>query len=129
MDDVTFSLASAVAGKATETLATSARETLVHLRRSVRQRFRGNPDARAALEAAQDDPEDSGAVRALAGHITAVERDDSGIAELVGRLRPHFTREGDVTNTIEGEISGTAVQARDIHGGLTIEGRGTRRRA
>ncbi|GAB3207733.1 hypothetical protein ACQEU5_12330 [Marinactinospora thermotolerans] len=121
MDEVMIALAAAVAGKVGESLAENLREPLKRLRRALRERFRDAPDARAALEAAQDDHDDAVAVEELAGHIASVASTDAEIAELVARLRPHVaTGRGDVVNTIHGDVSGTAIQAGEIHGDIRL---------
>ncbi|GAA3722717.1 hypothetical protein HDA32_000809 [Spinactinospora alkalitolerans] len=119
MDEVTLAIAAAVAGKVGESLTESAKDALKRLRRVLRERFRGTPDAQAALEAAQDDPDDQAAVRELAEHITVTEVDDAEVKGLTDELRPHFSA-GDVVNTVNGDVSGNVVQARDIHGGIRL---------
>ncbi|WP_281203366.1 hypothetical protein [Nocardiopsis trehalosi] len=40
---------------------------------------------------------------------------------LLADLRPHFTdASGHVVNTVYGDVSGTLIQARDIHGGIEL---------
>ncbi|RNL82507.1 hypothetical protein [Halostreptopolyspora alba] len=122
VDDVTIAIATAVAGTIAESVTKSGVEGVKALRRLLRDRFGDRPKAREALEAARDDDgEDATLVRELATHIEEVRAQDPEVGRLVEELRPEFTNaQGDVHNTIVGEVSGTAVQARDIEGGLNI---------
>ncbi|MDA8369561.1 MAG: hypothetical protein M0026_06790 [Nocardiopsaceae bacterium] len=123
VDEVTIAIAAAVAGKAAESLTESAKEALKKLRRALRERFRGDRRAQGSLEAAQDDYDDAGQVRALAVQLAAAGDQDPQIRRLTDELRPHFaTGDGGVVNTVEGDVSGTVIQARDIHGGIGIGG-------
>lgn len=122
VDDVTIAIAAAVAGKVAESVTRGGIEGVKALRRLLRDRFNDRPKAREALDAARDDDgEDTELVRTLAEHIDAVRDQDPEIERLVEKLRPEFTSgQGDVHNTITGDVSGTAIQARDIEGGLHI---------
>ena len=51
-DPVTMAIATAVAGKAAESLTDQARECLASLVRRIREKFRDRPARQAALEAA-----------------------------------------------------------------------------
>ncbi|MBB4929852.1 hypothetical protein F4561_000672 [Lipingzhangella halophila] len=122
VDDVTIAIATAVAGKIAESVTRGGIDGVKALRRLLRDRFSDRPKAREALDAARDDDgEDADVVRTLAEHIDAVRAQDPEIERLFETLRPEFTSgRGDVHNTIVGDVSGTAIQARDIEGGLNI---------
>lgn len=123
VDDVTIAIAAAVAGKAAEQLTDSGRAALKKLRQAVRARFRQDPDARDALESAQDDYEDAVVVEELAEHLDSAQRDDTEIRRLAEELRPYFADAGGgVTNTVNGDVrDGTVIQARDITGGVNLD--------
>ena len=55
-DPITMAIATAVAGKAAESMTDEARRCLAALVRRIRDKLRGRPARQAALEAAQADP-------------------------------------------------------------------------
>ncbi|QBI52566.1 hypothetical protein [Streptomonospora litoralis] len=121
VDQVLLAIAAAVAGKAVEPLTENAADALRNLRKAVIQRFRAEPEAREALDAAQVDYEDVEAVEVLAEHLDSATAADPEIRRLTEELRPHFgTGDGGVANTVHGDVSGNVVQARDIHGGIDL---------
>ncbi|WP_046471057.1 hypothetical protein [Allosalinactinospora lopnorensis] len=123
IDDVTIAIATAVAGKVGESLTKGAGEALKKLRKAVFERFRDHPEAQKALAEAQIDAEDTVVVRELAGHLDTARTEDPEIRRLIERLRPEFDAGRDnVHNTISGDVHGTAIQARDISGGLNLGG-------
>nr|WP_155998582.1 hypothetical protein [Streptomonospora sp. PA3] len=116
-----IAIAAAVAGKAVEPLTENAAAALRGLRKAVLARFRAEPEAREALESAQIDYEDAEAVEVLAEHLDSAASSDPEIRRLTEELRPHFdASEGGVVNSIQGDVSGNVVQARDIHGGIDL---------
>ncbi|MDT0302334.1 hypothetical protein [Streptomonospora wellingtoniae] len=122
VDQVLIAIAAAVAGKAVEPMTEHAVSALRGLRKAVIERFRDDPQARGALEAAQIDNEDDEAVEALAGHLDSAAASDPAIGRLTDALRPHFgAADGGVVNTVQGDVSGSVVQARDIHGGVRFD--------
>ncbi len=122
VDDVTIAIATAVAGTIAESVTTGGVNAVKALRRRLRERFGDQPEAQEALEAARDDDGESpNLVRALATHIDSAREDDPEVQRLIETLRPEFSAEqGSVHNTITGDVSGTAIQARDIEGGIDI---------
>ncbi|PSK97326.1 hypothetical protein CLV63_10844 [Murinocardiopsis flavida] len=126
MDPVSIALATAVAGglggKIGEALADGGLTTLTRLRKVLFPRLRSRPDSSAALDAAQTDPSDDAAVRVLAGHIVDAEAAEPGIAPVAAELRELLAESGGtVTNTVNGDVSGTVIQGRDFHGDLRFD--------
>lgn len=127
MDPVSIALATAVAGglggKIGEALAGGGVETLKRLRKALFQRFTAQPEAQAALVAAQADPDNTAAVRVLAGHIVDAEAAEPGIAPVAAELRELLAETGGtVTNTVSGDVRGTVIQGRDFHGDIRFGG-------
>jgi hypothetical protein len=114
-DPVTLAIATAIAGKMTESLTDQARESLAALARRIREKFRDRPAARAALAAAQDDP---GAVAGLAHALDETSAEDP---EFGRQIRALWTRIGNdsVVNVFHGRAD-KVVQLRDLHGDLHI---------
>jgi hypothetical protein len=91
----------------------------------VKRKFGGNEEAVETLEAAEGASADSAEVAVLGELLATAERDD---AEFGAELRARWAElsvsqrvAGDgVANQISSEISGQAVQARDIEGGVTF---------
>ncbi|SFQ43902.1 hypothetical protein SAMN05421810_107179 [Amycolatopsis arida] len=111
-EPVLVSIAAALAGRA-----------VGKLYQLVREKFAGDPDATAALEAAEGAAADSSEVRELS---TKLDRAATTDPEFAARLRAEWERvkveqhaaEGGVTNQVSGQVSGPVVQARDIQGGI-----------
>jgi hypothetical protein len=114
-DQITLAIATAIAGKTTESLAGPAREGLAALVRRIREKFRDRPAACAALAAAQGDP---GAVAGLAYALDEASAEDP---EFGRQIRALWTRIGDdgVVNVFHGRAD-QVVQLRDVHGDLHI---------
>jgi hypothetical protein len=115
MDPILLSIAGVLATKATGTLFDLVKKT-----------FSRHPKAAAALAAAVDEPPDSTPVRALAERLAKVEAAEP---EFSKQLRDEWAKittttqtadHGGVTNSVTGTVSGTVVQARDIHGGINL---------
>ncbi|MCD0449702.1 hypothetical protein LO762_10940 [Actinocorallia sp. API 0066] len=104
MDPITLAIAGAVATGMAAGAGESAGTALATLVGRIRERFSGRP---AALET-----EESTAA-ALDAEFTADPEFRSACADLWREAS------GDVTNTFTGQAR-TVIQARDIHGGLTI---------
>ena len=91
----------------------------------LRDKFRRDPAARGALEIVVDDPTDAKARERLAALITQrLERDADFSAwlrtewELAERAFAQVDDAG--ANSVTGNVAGSVVQARDIHGGVNI---------
>ncbi|MDS1272093.1 hypothetical protein RIF23_17525 [Lipingzhangella sp. LS1_29] len=122
-DPVTVAIATAVAGKVAESLSDTAKSALKRLREAVMRRVTDSDERdtapREALAAAQIDPEDPQAVQRLAAALSA--SDDPEVRRLVAELRPHFEPgQESVTNTVQGDVSGNVVMAKDIHGNISL---------
>lgn len=118
-DPVTLAIATAVAGKVSESLTDAAKALLTRLRKAIRHRGAEEPDTPATLASAQDDPDDETTVRQLAERLA--NSDDPEIRRLTTELRPHFaTGEGAVVNTVHGQVTGTVIQGRNISGGIQL---------
>lgn len=114
-EPVLISIAAALAGRA-----------VVGLYQFVKDRFADDPDATAALEAAEnltEAAEDSEEVQELGRQLERVENSDP---EFGKRLRAEWAavqlhaETGGVTNQVTGTVHGKVVQARDIHGDLNF---------
>jgi hypothetical protein len=123
-DPITMAIATAVAGKAAESMTDQARKCLAALVRRIKDKFRDRPAGQAALEAAQRDP-GSGA---LAGELArALDEASAEDPEFGTQLRELWDRVGlraaagdqGVVNVFHGR-AGKVVQLRDVHGDLSI---------
>jgi hypothetical protein len=114
IEPVLIAIANSLAGKATGALYDL-----------VRKKFAASRHDTATLEAAAGADEDTQQVSRLAEALERAETDD---AEFKSRLRTEWAelsgtgRSGDgaVANDISGTVSGNAVQARDIQGGISF---------
>ena len=102
-----------------EGVGSQAWESLVHL---VKRRRRRAPELAAAVQAVSDRPTDQALLNALA---TALESHSRVDAEFGRQLQEWYataskTADGQTTNIISGTVKGPAVQARDIHGGISF---------
>ncbi|HEV3361777.1 MAG TPA: hypothetical protein VG247_33580 [Pseudonocardiaceae bacterium] len=104
------------------TLATKAAGTLFDLVKAKLSR-RGSKEV-ATLDAAVAAGPDSAEVGQLAEVLDAAQQEDGEFAE---QLREEWQKiisvqagSGSVTQTITGTVTGNAVQARDIQGGITF---------
>jgi hypothetical protein len=124
-DPVISAVAAAVAGQAAEAAIAGGKNACAVLIRLIRERFGRGTDASAALEQAQENPENEVAVAAVA---SALERLVAADASFAVRLRELWTQaslelsatDGGVTNSVTGSVGGHLMQARDLHveGGL-----------
>ncbi|KFZ76992.1 hypothetical protein ED92_38425 [Amycolatopsis sp. MJM2582] len=113
-EPVLISLAAALAGR-----------TVVGLYELVKKKFSEDPEATAALEAAEGAAEDSAEVENLRDRLAVAEADDPDFAqrlrsewEKIGNV--HQAETGGVVNTVTGDVSGKVVQARDVQGGISF---------
>jgi hypothetical protein len=87
----------------------------------VKRKFAKDPTAIAALEAASAAPEDNRPITALAERLQEVEAEDGEFSEA---LRTEWEKvsesRGSVHNQVTGNVTGKVVQARDIHGNITL---------
>ncbi|HZR52162.1 MAG TPA: hypothetical protein VFB06_21945 [Streptosporangiaceae bacterium] len=123
-DPITTAIAAAIAGGMAQSLGDQARASLTALAQRIREKLGRHPAAKAALDAALDDPSSSARVGELAHAIAeACEKDPefgTEVRALWGRVRPNaVARDDGVVNTFEGSAE-KVVQLRDVHGDLRI---------
>lgn len=131
-DPILLAIAGALAGKATTALASGGRTALGRLYRLVADKLSVKERDTKLLEAVAERtdvarPDQEAEVGQLAEVLDRAGRDDPDFA---GRLRELWTEarteltadRGGVINEVSGDVSGTVVQARDIHGGINIGG-------
>jgi hypothetical protein len=125
MDPMMTAVAAAVAGKLTESLTVSAKTALANLVKLVRKRFTTDATAQQALTAAEQAPDDTDRITALASQLQRLAAADP---EFAARLRDGWSRteahlhasSGGVINQVSGNVAGNVVQARDIEGGISF---------
>lgn len=112
-DPVMLAIAGAVAGKTAEAAFKGGRRALDGLITLVKNRFSREPSAQAALEAAQDAPDEH--VERLAGALSLVAASDPQFAQLLHsewqRIQPDINAgPGAVVNSISGRVDGNVTQ-------------------
>ncbi|HET6711405.1 hypothetical protein [Amycolatopsis sp.] len=87
----------------------------------VKRKFAKDPEAIALLTAAEAAPEEAQPITALAERLHEAEAEDGEFAEA---LRAEWQKvslsHGSVSNQVTGNVTGKVVQARDIHGDITL---------
>jgi hypothetical protein len=117
-DPITMAIATAVAGKAAESLTDHARQAIATITTKVRERLRGRP-GEAALEAAIADPAAATELARLLDQEFAADQGFSDeIRALWLRAAPAAT-DNAVANVFRGKAE-KVVQLRDVHGDLNI---------
>ena len=90
----------------------------------VRRLFGRNATSVEAVKRLGERPGDPDAIHALAqALVDDTSRDPQAAAQLrhwVAAAEQTIAANGDVTNTVSGEVSGNVLQARDIHGDITF---------
>lgn len=82
---------------------------------------RGGTEARTALEAVSEQPDDPARTRDLAEILAAeAQRNPAAATELRDWMAAatRTLRDDSVRNTIDGQVHGPVIQARDIHGDI-----------
>ncbi|RSM76446.1 hypothetical protein DL991_24845 [Amycolatopsis sp. WAC 01375] len=104
--------------------AALAARSVAGLYKLVKEKFSEDPEATAALEAAEGAAEDSAEVRALATRLSTAEAEDPDFSERLHRewdkAGGNRAETGGVVNTVSGTVSGKVVQARDVHGNISF---------
>lgn len=118
-DPITLAIATAIAGKAAESLTDQARECLASLVQRIREKFRDQPTAGVALEAARDDQGVSELARALDEACTQDPEFRAQIHALWSQVRTAAAGDQGVVNVFSGRAD-KVVQLHDIHGDLHI---------
>lgn len=86
----------------------------------VKNRFAAHRKAREALEAATESPDDPDTVAALADQLAEAERDDPDFREALRSGWAQLDSGGEVRNQVRGNVTGKLVQARDVHGNISL---------
>jgi hypothetical protein len=125
MDPMMTAVAAAVAGKLTESLTVSAKTALANLVKLVRKRFTTDATAQQALTAAEQAPDDTDRITALASQLQRLAAADPEFAKQLRTLwseaGTHLHAEtGGVVNEVSGNVAGHVVQARDVQGGISF---------
>lgn len=126
-DPLMLAAATTLVAWATTELAHGARSAVSGLTEFLRHRFHHEQAAEQTLELALRHPTADTVQRLAALLEQETLRDPAFDAE----LRERFAKvqaivaanQGDVTNTVSGDVSGSVVQARDVHGGISFGGR------
>jgi hypothetical protein len=123
-DPVTMAIATAVAGKAAESLTDQARASLTALVARIREKFRDRPAGQAALAAAQGDPSSGALAGELARALDEASAEDPDFGRRIHELWSQvgvMAAVGDhgVANVFNGRAD-RVVQLRDVHGDLRI---------
>jgi hypothetical protein len=112
--------------KAAEGLSEGDRAAFTALVRLVRRKRHANPASLSALESTQPQPDDEARIHRLAGALERAVGQDRALAEELTRLwnglsdQQAVVVDGGVTNQVSGPVSGSVVQARDTHGGISF---------
>ncbi|MEU1607163.1 hypothetical protein [Micromonospora matsumotoense] len=123
-DPIMLAAATTLVTWGTTQLAQGGREAVGSLVTFLRERFRREPAARAAIEGAFHEPSPA-ATRLLAAVLAEeVSRDPGFAAEFRNRWAKAeaalVASTDGVANSVSGDVSGPVVQARDIHGGISF---------
>ncbi|GAA5199600.1 hypothetical protein GCM10023322_75600 [Rugosimonospora acidiphila] len=124
-EQVLSAIAVAVSTKAVEGLAEGGKATFATLVRLIRRRFQSKASAREALGTAEVSPGDAARVATLRAELARVIAEDpdfeAELREIWRGLGPYLNgARAEVTNRVVGDVSGSVVQARDVHGGIAI---------
>jgi hypothetical protein len=125
MDDLVVAVVTAIAAGTGDSLGTSGAAAVSRLISALRAKFRHSPAARGALEIAVDEPTDPDAGEALQLALNELITRDAEFRQWLATLWEEISQElpshdRSSKNIIHGDVRGTAVQARDIHGGLHL---------
>lgn len=101
--------------------AALAAKSVISIYDLVKRRFTGHKEAETALEAADGALPNSPEVATLATHLAAAETEDPTFgAELRNTWQQVNASRDGVVNEIRGNVTGKAVQARDIKGDISF---------
>ncbi|MFC4144822.1 hypothetical protein ACFO0M_00995 [Micromonospora mangrovi] len=131
-DPIMVTAATTLVAWATTELAQSGRAAVASLIEFLRTRFQHEPATRAVIEGAlrQPSPEAVGRLAEL------LDRESRRDAAFGAELRARWSRAdatiaevaGGVANSVSGDVHGSVVQARDVHGGIHLGDGPTRSR-
>jgi CRP-like cAMP-binding protein len=120
-DLLTTSIATAIASGATAAISDAARALVAKLVAMIRNRLRRTISDQDTLDSATRNPTDADAVRRLADLLERHMREDPEFAQQLRALWAEFTTAyGAVINVVHGQVHGSVVQVRDVHGGITL---------
>ncbi|WP_024874125.1 hypothetical protein [Saccharomonospora piscinae] len=124
MDPVLEAVATALAAKSAQAVVAGGKGAWKALVRLVRDRFAEDPAAKRAWQEAVADPDDAGNVGSLTRALADTERASPEFGVELRKLWHRASVHPDVgTQTVVNQIDGdveSAVQARDIHGGIAF---------
>lgn len=125
MDPVMQSIATALAGQAANALGAGGKKALEKIRDLIRRRAENDPETKTALEAADDRPADHPKVTALAERLDHLSESDPEFGTQLRAAGEQLHNEltasdGGVVNQNSGTVSGSLIQARDVHGGISL---------
>lgn len=111
-------IASAVAGKAAESLTEQGKQAVGAIVRRIREKFRERPTELAVLDGAADSPR----INELAVLLEEASAQDPEFGGYIRALWNHAglaATDGGIVNQFRGEAD-KVIQLRDVHGDLTI---------
>jgi hypothetical protein len=118
-DPLSMAIATAVAGKAAESLTGQAASAVAAIRQKIRARFHGDAGEVPALDVARDDPSvAAGLARFLDAEFAADPAFRDEIRALWLQVGPAATDDA-VSNVFYGKAD-KVIQLRDVHGDLNI---------
>jgi hypothetical protein len=132
IDPFTASIAAALAAGATAAATDGSKALITKTATLVRERFRRSPADQATLEEARRQPDDQTMVERLAQLLDQRMREDPEFAERLMTLWKGIETGGSsghnqVFNSVSGSVQGPVIQARDVHGGITLNTSGQHR--
>lgn len=119
-------VATTLVTKAAEGLTEAGKEAFAALARLVRRKLNDDPDALSALGHTADQTDEGVRTQRLGEALERIATRDPAFADELARLWSGMRGEGvtaadsGVVNQISGAVSGTVVQARDVHGGISF---------
>jgi hypothetical protein len=123
-DPVIMAIATAVAGKVTESLTDQARQALAQITQRIHAKFRHQPDDLAVLDTPTADPTSPGRITQIVALLEQATHDDpafgNDIRSLWRQVQIEVTNTNSNTTNIFNGQANKVIQIRDIQGGLTI---------
>jgi hypothetical protein len=123
-EDIVGAVALTLATGAAAGLTEGGKTAFAALVGLVRRRFQGRESAQAALVGTESATEDTH-LKSLRDELAQATAEDpifdKELRRHWGELRSHLTADaGGVVNNLSGSVEGNAVQARDVHGGISF---------
>lgn len=125
MIDLAVEVVTAIASGAAGSLGSKGTEAAGRLLAALRAKFRGHPASRGALEISVENPDDDTARYDLISMLREHIGHDAEFAALLAKLWNEIRSalEADAVrsaNHISGTVHGSAIQARDVQGGIHL---------